>query len=522
MKKFMTLAIAIMLAVVLVACDSETSGTSSVTVASTTTVSTISTTTPSTTTSVLTTSSKIELAIPGELEVIDNVVSFQIVDNAVKYQLQVRNVVDNTTNCYYVNPDFNLRLILPDGNYGFSIRAIGNQDYADSALSTEILAQIADPDLTSSLEGTELENYNYLNWSGRTYYNETEQSVEFYFTASGFDVSFYGTELNATFLASNTSITGKQPHLMVFVDGEENPLEGATLVLDNPEKTYTLASGLVEGFHKVKVMKRSEAIDSDTALKAISTDGYFTNPDPDKEIKFQFIAASSSTGYGNLSLSTTESKTTVNSHGLLGFPYLASYMMNAECSIFAASGWGVTRGWNTNGDINTVENIPNAYDYIGIDAGNKVLTSLGRWNHTDYVPDVIVVNLGTNDFNASGYNAMDDAEKLALENRFVEDYTAFILRLNNYHPDAIIIVAYGLMGESLTLKPVTEQVVANANVVTDKVHIFQMEAAGSNGIPYGVGYHPTVQTHINVAEALVAKIETLTDFIKIRDNITWD
>lgn len=461
------------------------------------------------------------LEVPTDLAIQNNIIQFHGVQNATKYQLQVRAVSSGDVSYYFVPSGFNLRLILTDGTYGFSLRAIGNQVYGNSAYSSEVVAEIMDPNRTNNLSGSDLEDYRYMNWTGRTYYDETQEIVSFYYTASGFEVGFYGTSLQATFVASNTSTVSKRPHLVIFIDGTEHPNAGTTIVLDQAEKTVTLASGLEEGYHRVKVLKRSEAIDSNTALKNISTDGYFAEPAPDKALKFQFIAASSSTGFGNLAASSSEAKSTQNSNGLLGFAYLASYMMNAECAIVAASGWGVSRGYNTpGGAISTVENIPNAYDYVAINASNRVLTELGRWDHTQDSPDVIVVNLGSNDFNASGYSSMSDEDKALLRDRFVQDYSFFLEKLHNYHPNAVIIVAYGLMGESMTLEPVTLQVVQNLNEITDCVHAFKMESAGAY-YPYGSSSHPTVGTHVNVANALVDYIVELTDFTIQRPRVTY-
>jgi len=74
----------------------------------------------------------------------------------------------------------------------------------------------------------------------------------------------------------------------------------------------------------------------------------------------------------------------------------------------------------------------------------------------------------------------------------------------------------------LKLGGFTNQIVANAQEVTNKVHVFQMEAAGSNQIPYGSNYHPSVQTHIRVADAMVNFILQLTDYEKVRNNIVWE
>lgn len=61
-------------------------------------------------------------------------------------------------------------------------------------------------------------------------------------------------------------------------------------------------------------------------------------------------------------------------------------MVDAEIIIFSASGWPLLRGpWTS------TNNIPSAYDYVNV-------YSTVEWNHQSYVPDVVIINLRTNDW----------------------------------------------------------------------------------------------------------------------------
>jgi hypothetical protein len=509
MKKLQVLLLTLLLTIAFAGCQ--------MTSATTTTTTTTTQTTTVTTT-------KTELAIPGNLHIVDNVVTFDTVPNATKYRIAATDIETSEVSEYFVTSGFNLFLLLAEGNYVFQIKAIGGGLFADSAYSASIEAEIADPNRTSALEATALNDFQFIRWHGRTWYDEVNARNYFFFTASGFEISFYGTELEVTFFATNTLIVGKRAYLNVLVDGNENPLEAATLILDQPTKTIKVVEGLEEGFHTVKILKRSEAQDSDTAVTKIETDGYLTAPPQPKALQIQVVAASSSTGYGNLALGVNEARSTANSHGLLGFAYIAAYMLDADISIFASSGWGVTRGWNTNGQISATQTLVAAYEYVGINAVNTVFTAGGRWDHTDYIPDVLILNMGTNDFNAPNnpaYDAMTPAQKQVLIDAFVATYVQFILNLRNYYPDAYIIVGYGLMGDSAKLGVPSQTIVTQCSAVTNRVYIFQMEAAGTNGNTFGSGYHPNVGTHLNVAQALADFITEITGVEQVRDNIDY-
>lgn len=508
MKKLILLFGSFLLFLVLSACG--------LTSQSTTTVPT--TAAPTTTSEIITTLT--ELETPTNFSVVDNIVTFDTVVNASKYKLFVYDSSDSEIKSFNVTNGFNLLLLLQPGTYRFRIAATAS-GYLDSQKSEVLESAIIDPNMKVLLEGEDMNDFQFVRWLGRTYYNPMEELKYFYFTASGFELGFYGTELKVTLKATNYNVSGKQPYLVALIDGEEDPTKGTTIKLDKSESEYTIVTGLEEGFHTVKILKRSEASDSNTAVKNISTDGYFTQAPAPKSFRVQFIAASSSTGYGNLG-SLSVAKSTDNSHGLLAFAYLTTYLLDADISIFSASGWGVSRGYNTGGAISTTQNIPAAYEYYAIDATNTVLTNAGEWNHSDFEPDVIVVNLGTNDFNASSYNSMSAENKLIMSNRFVTDYTAFLRVLNNTHPNAKIIVAYGLMGEQNTVGPFTIEAINNANnlIGETKVYPFIMQAAGTAPNPFGSNYHPNVGTSKIVAQDLAEFINEITGREIVRTMIT--
>ncbi|HRY78334.1 MAG TPA: hypothetical protein P5154_06190, partial [Candidatus Izemoplasmatales bacterium] len=131
---------------------------------------------------------------------------------------------------------------------------------------------------------------------------------------------------------------------------------------------------------------------------------------------------------------------------------------------------------------------------------------------------------GTNDFNASGYASMTPENKTALVNAYRDAYTAFLIKLHNIHPQAQIIVAYGLMGDALTVGPSTLEAVANAEAqIGDGIlSIFVMEAAGTLSNPYGSNYHPNVRTSMNNAIQLADFISELTGREVSREMINWN
>jgi len=523
MKKIMALFGLLFLASAATACGITTTTATTTSTTAMTTVTTTVSTTATTTTSPLTTTTtvttKLVLAIPANLRVVDNLVQFDSVSDATRYKVRV---LDGETLIgeYIVASGFDLSLLVDFGAYQIQVKAIGTGDFTDSGYSDAVAIELVDPDATNILEAELLNDYTKIRWLGRTYYETLTGRRYFWATASGFDVSFYGTELKVTFYATKTDIVSKQPYIVVLVDGEADPTKGTTIILNQLQAEYTLVTGLEEGFHSVKVVKRSEAQDSDTAVLQVSTDGHFTAPNPAKALKIEYIGASSTVGYGDLGPASAP-KTTSNSNGLLCFTYLTSYLLDAETSIFASSGWGLTRGWNTGGAVSATQNIPAAYEYYAINGQNYIYTAAGQWDHTNYEPDVLVLVLGGNDFSSSNYSSLTVEEQAAFRASVTAAYVAFIATLRLYHPDAYIVVVYGVMGEAAHVMNVAIDAANQANTAYGQVTSIRVESAGSNSNPYGSDWHPNVGTYIKAAEQLADHIAAITGQDVVRENIVY-
>jgi hypothetical protein len=479
-----------------------------------TTTSTAATT--EVTTAVTTTLASLE--IPTNVQVVENVVTFDSVVGASRYRIRL-SIDAVVVGEWFVNSGFDLSLLVDYGNYDIQVKAVGDATHADSEYGEKIAITLADPLATGILEAETMNDYTKIRWLGRTWYDDSTQRRYFWNTASGFTVAFEGTELKATFYATNYTVTGKKAHLVILLDGEEDPTKGTLLVLDQMQAEYILVSGLEDGYHTVKVLKRSEAQDSDTALVSVSTDGTFATPPAANDFRIQYIGASTSVGYGDLGPSSA-AKTTDNSNGLLCYTYLASYLLDAETSIFASSGWGITRGWNTSGLVSATQTIPAAYEYFATNASNYVFTAAGEWDHTDYQPDVIVVALGGNDFSSSNYSSLNATDQASFRASVTSAYIQFLLTLHAYHPDAYIIVVYGLMSEATYVKNVAIDAAAQADAECGMVTSLLVAGAGSSG-SLGSNYHPDVATYIVAARQLAECIESLTGHAIVREDIDW-
>lgn len=428
-----------------------------------------------------------KLNAPTGFAIEDDYVYFNIIAAASEYVIKFEGA-DKSVERTITESGISVgELLIPEGTYQVSIKAKGDGvKYEDSDYSTAI--EFTKEQNYMELKERELTAGGYIKWMGRTYYNEVTKANEVYHSASGFELFFKGSEVVATITATNYDNPDKRPCIVIVVDDDFN--NATTLFLDKASQEVVLVSGNEDANeHKVDLYKRSESLNSHIAISSIRTDGVFMRKIVNKQLKLEFIAASSSTGYGNLGSPSDTKQTTANSDALKGFAFLTAQALDADINIFSASGWGCYASQWTNPNT---KNVADAYKYVDFDS-----TTL--WFHEMYVPDVVVVNLGTNDWsyikNASG------AERDARMNAFQQKYVSFLRELHTYYPNAQLIVLYGLMNET-DIYDKTEEIVQMA-----KAYIPNLVSIQLHGDAGGYNSHPSATSHVLISRRL-------TEFIK--------
>lgn len=430
-----------------------------------------------------------DLATPTGLAIADGFLTFDVLPTTNNY---VVKFVKGSTEYEYEVTSGKVdvtELVLPEGQYKASIKAKGDgittrdSEYSETIDYTKRITVM-------QIQEKELIDGGYIKWMGRTYYNEEKKVNEVYHSASGFEIFVKGFNVYATITATNYSDLSCRPCIVIVIDDDFDNAQ--TIFLTKASQDVALMTNnkdILE--HKIDVYKRSESIDSHIAVSLLKTDGIFIKKIEEKELKIEFIAASSSTGYGNLGSPSSEGKTTSNSDALKGFAFLTAQALNADVNIFSASGWGCAFSQWTNPN-NT--NVPAYYDYVDFKSSIE-------WDHNNFVPDVVVVNLGTNDWSYinAAVTATQRDERMT---KFQQAYVEFLRKLHDYYPDAQIIVLYGLMQEQ-NIFEMTEVIVKNAQAYIPNLKVIKIlgDAGGYNS-------HPSAKRHAEIAEELTAFIKT--------------
>lgn len=374
----------------------------------------------------------------------------------------------------------------------FSVVACGETGTTASSTVSETTDTTLPP--VSLLSGESLEDSSLVRWIGRTLYDEVAEKMNFYYTGTGFTVSFHGTEVRAVLSGTHTASSTERPYFTVSVDGEVAP-EGRTVVLETPEADTVLVSGLEDGDHVLTFLKRSEALDSETAVSRIATDGWFLSPAPASETKVLILGASGITGYGVLG-SQGQARTTANSDSLSGFGYLVARGLGADFQFVSASGWGLVWGYNnTSGTVN----IQAAFDRVGIDDDGHLLEE--TCDPSLFVPDYIVVNIGGNDFDAY-VSRLSGAALTAAKRTFREAVAAFCTKLHELYPDARIFWTH--TGSQNGTEAATA--LSDLDPKETFAEIVVILKVGEDGDPEGAAGHAGVLTQAKNAQIVLSAI----------------
>jgi hypothetical protein len=179
-----------------------------------------------------------------------------------------------------------------------------------------------------------------------------------------------------------------------------------------------------------------------------------------------------------------------NENAYMSYAMITARALSAQVNIVAASGRGMYRNW----DSAQIPTMPQIYPLV-IPSDPTIL-----WDFTRYVPDVVVINLGTNDFSPGTWD----------REQYRKTYVDFLKRLRSNYPLAFVIVAIGpMMSDAF---PPGKQALTS---IRDDVHSILATWGDTNcqflefptqTAPYGEDWHPSIETHIRMAGYLTRAI----------------
>ena len=338
-------------------------------------------------------------------------------------------------------------------------------------------------------------NHENISYEGRVDLSNAN-IVRFSFPGVTIRANFQGKAITARFRDFANAKEGMHNTFYCIIDGGEPQ----KIVLNETQYDYLLAKNLdPDTIHSVELFKLTESLVGEVGFCGFyieGENGKLVEPDTLPSLKMEFVGNSISCGYGNELSSVTPKAgfSPLNENNYYAWGAVAARALNARYVCTAYSGKGVCR--NYEGDCSNT--IPQFYGHTL--ANNHEVA----WNYSDYVPDILVLNIGTNDFGAeTTTNVRVDSVK------FIAEYNAFLTRVRSYYPDAKIICSVGPMtndenlDNAMQLTRYSEYVLlAVKNAGGEENNVFYFETAPQTP-PFGEDYHPTKETHQRMANELV-------------------
>jgi hypothetical protein len=186
------------------------------------------------------------------------------------------------------------------------------------------------------------------------------------------------------------------------------------------------------------------------------------------------------------------------------------------------SGIGVISNYwyAADGGRNNPDNVmPRAYDKIGTNSlenfPGPVAPNVTSWDFDKFKPDLVVLNLGTNDTEYINWNK--GIHSAARRTEFKEGYVQFLKNIRAKNPNAKLLCTIGLMSAA-DIFSLIEQAVADYHAETGEsdstIAAFELPAQNTGGGNIGTDWHPLENSNAAAAKALVTRLETFMGWTK--------
>ena len=349
-------------------------------------------------------------------------------------------------------------------------------------------AMVATASTTLPIQGTIIRPTNKnIQYIGRICFDQPERPR----------FTFPGVQINACFTGTSLKMIAKPKsgYFMAQIDQAE-PFKVA--FMGARDSVVTLATALPQGQHTVRLMYIIEGYDLKPSFWGFVLDsGATLLPPPALPSKtIEFIGNSITCAYGNESISEADHFEYETENHYYSYAQMTARNLGAQAHVVARSGIGVYRHYG-GPKTGTPENVMTTeYEYTNLYDRSE------RWDFSRYQPQVVCINLGTNDLSTNNY----DAKLLK------QGYVKFLKQVRSHNPKAKIVFLCGSMlgGKELGIaQKAMNEVVEEARKEGD-TEVYRFDFTPQNGdLCYGADWHPSLWQHQKMAGELTAFLRTL-------------
>jgi lysophospholipase L1-like esterase len=340
---------------------------------------------------------------------------------------------------------------------------------------------------------------SHVNVIGRTLFYDEIRYLNY--SCAAVEFTFTGSKAEAVLWTDSPLLDPiYKAWIAVFVNDEKEP--SRRFALEETEATYLLYEGSEVKPTKIRLVKYSEAAFGKVGIKAIIIDSDVPPvPTQKKARKLEFIGDSITCGYGNEGMFGIDMFSTSQENPWEAYAALSSRALEADYQLISWSGIGIISCYTEQDVPNNDWLMPGLYPYSD-KATDLALNSkeLEPWDYSRFVPDCIIINLGTNDSSYTKH-IPDRVES------FGKEYYKFIQYVRACNPDSKILCTLGAMGQDLC-EEIERQVKLLTSEGDRKIYYMAFDVQKEqDGI--ATDWHPNIITHRKMADKLEGKVREI-------------
>jgi lysophospholipase L1-like esterase len=341
-----------------------------------------------------------------------------------------------------------------------------------------------------------------IQYTGRIDFANPKSPV-YSFPGVSVKAKFQGNAIDVIIKDYGTGGATTTNYYNIMIDGAVSKV----LMVNSTDTIYQAVRNLSDAEHTIEVFKRTESNVGKSSFRGFQLRAGKTllSLPAASSRRIEFIGDSFTCGYGD-EVSTNSPNTgfhSVNENNYTAWGALTCRTLSAQYMCTAYSGRGIYR--NNNGSVSGT--IPTFYNRVHPDYASPL------WTLSNFVPDVVVIHLGTNDFapEAWGTPSMVDSAQ------FVNAYISFVSTVRSNYPAAHIICTVpngmsdgypaGLQAYT-RIKRYHHAIVDHHTGLGDtKVYYY---ALTTQNPPYGEDWHPSNATQLSMSNQITSFIQSVT------------
>ncbi|HTQ07834.1 MAG TPA: SGNH/GDSL hydrolase family protein, partial [Polyangiaceae bacterium] len=301
--------------------------------------------------------------------------------------------------------------------------------------------------------------------------------------------SWPGVSFEARFSGTQASIqlsdAANANEFEVVVDGT---VASKPLVTASGQTSYPVATGLADGNHDVLVWRRTEAYYNPTeflGFTGFSASGALLAPPDPKPHRIEVIGDSITVGYGNEGTLPCTADTT-NENNYLAYASVAAREVSADLVTIAWSGIGMYRNYGDTGP--STDTMPTRYDRAVPTEDDST------WDFSQYTPEAVVINLGTNDYSTHG----DPGQP------FIDAYVNFVEHLRTKYANAYIFCLIPESDAAANIDAVVSMMQSSGDKAIESFDITVTEGGAD-----GCDYHPDLVRDQAMGDKLAGELKNV-------------